>query len=116
MSSTGAKSIHALFDDLRETARGLAERIPATNTEVTAAAAEPRETPPMDPAEWARLKAEQTAQYETGRQARIQAAARACPSCCSGRIEGAVVHTHTSRMSTTPAASAVSMMRAAKRP
>ncbi len=59
--------------------RGLAERIPVTDTEVATAAAEPRETPPMDPAQWGRLKAEQTAQVEADRQARVEAAARQTP-------------------------------------
>jgi conjugative relaxase-like TrwC/TraI family protein len=61
--------------------RGLEERIriPVTDAEVAAASAEPRETPPMDPAEWARLKAQQTAQVEADRQARAEAAARVTP-------------------------------------
>ena len=37
-------------------ARGLAERIPVTDAEVAAASAAERETPPMDPAAWARAE------------------------------------------------------------
>ena len=61
-------------------ARGLAERIPVTDAEVAATA--DREDPSMpstDPAEYARLKAEQTARVEADRQARAEASARACP-------------------------------------
>jgi hypothetical protein len=43
------------------------------------AAAQERETPAMDPAEWTRLKAQQTAQVEAGRQARREASARLTP-------------------------------------
>ena len=59
--------------------RGLAERIPVTDAEVAEAEAQERETPAMDPAEAARLKAEQTAQAEADRQARAEASARATP-------------------------------------
>ena len=59
--------------------RGLAERIPVTDAEAAEAAAQPRETPPIDPAEHARLRAEQTARVEADRQARAEASARACP-------------------------------------
>ena len=60
-------------------ARGLAERIPATDAEVAAASAAERETPAMDPAVWARLKAEQTAQVKADREARAGASARLTP-------------------------------------
>jgi conjugative relaxase-like TrwC/TraI family protein len=60
-------------------ARHLEGRIPVTDSEVAATSAEPRETPPMDPAEWARLKAEQTAQHEADRQAQHDRLAQACP-------------------------------------
>ena len=59
--------------------RGLAERIPVTDSEVAAASAQPRETPAISPAESARIKAEQTAQVEAAKQARREASARACP-------------------------------------
>ena len=36
--------------------RGLTERIPVTDAEVAEASAEPRQTPPMDPAAWARSR------------------------------------------------------------
>jgi hypothetical protein len=55
--------------------RGLAARItPVTDAEVAEAASRERETPPMDPQIWARLKAEQTAEIEADRQARHEAA------------------------------------------
>ena len=60
-------------------ARGLAERIPVTDAEVAAAAAQERGAPSIDPADWARLKAAQTAQVEADRQARAEAAARLTP-------------------------------------
>jgi conjugative relaxase-like TrwC/TraI family protein len=63
--------------ELRE--RSLAERIPVTDAEVAAAAAQERETPAIDPAEAARWKAEQTAQVEADRQARAEAMARLIP-------------------------------------
>ena len=59
--------------------RGLAARIPVTDAEVAEASAEPRPFPVIDPAEAARWRAEQTAQYEADRQARHEASARACP-------------------------------------
>jgi conjugative relaxase-like TrwC/TraI family protein len=63
--------------------RGLAERlsqrIPVTDAEVAAAAAAEQGTPSIDPADAARWRAEQTARVEAGRQARAEAAARACP-------------------------------------
>lgn len=59
--------------------RGLAERIPVTDAEVAAASAEPRESPAIDPAEWARLKAEQAAQVDAERQARAAASASLTP-------------------------------------
>ena len=60
-------------------ARGLAERIPVTDAEVTAASAEPRETPAITPETWAQMKAEQAAQVEAGRQARAEASASLTP-------------------------------------
>ena len=60
-------------------ARGLAERIPVTDAEVATASAEPRETPAIDPAEWAQMKAEQAAQVDAERQARAEASARLTP-------------------------------------
>jgi len=59
--------------------RGIEERIPVTDAEVAETSAQERETPAMDPAEWARLKAERTAQAQAARQARAEASARACP-------------------------------------
>ena len=59
--------------------RHLEERIPVTDAEVAAAAAEPRESPVIDPADAARWKAEQTAQVDADRQARKEAAARLTP-------------------------------------
>ena len=61
-------------------ARGLAERIPVTDAEVAEASAQERETPAMDPAEAARLKAEQTARVEADRQARAEVSARLTPA------------------------------------
>jgi conjugative relaxase-like TrwC/TraI family protein len=77
LEANDGKQAAAAEQELRQ--RGLAPRIPVTDAEVAAASAAGRETPAMDPAEWARIKAEQTAQYEAERQARIDAAARACP-------------------------------------
>jgi hypothetical protein len=54
--------------------RGLAARIPVTDAEVAEAASQERETPPIDPELWARLKAQQTAEIEAARQARREAA------------------------------------------
>jgi hypothetical protein len=60
--------------------RGIAGRlIPVTDAEVAEAASQERETPPMDPDLWAELKAQQTAEVEAARQARIEASAGACP-------------------------------------
>jgi hypothetical protein len=53
--------------------------IPVTDAEIAAASAQPRETPAPDPTEAARWRAEQTARIEADRQARAEAAARACP-------------------------------------
>jgi conjugative relaxase-like TrwC/TraI family protein len=60
-------------------ARGLAERIPVTDAEIGAASARPRETPAPDPTQAAKWRAEQTARIAADRQARAEAAARACP-------------------------------------
>jgi len=60
-------------------AGGLAERIPVTDAEIAAASAWPREHPAPDPAEAARWRAEQAARIDADRQARAEAAARACP-------------------------------------
>lgn len=59
--------------------RGHAEPIPVTDAEVAEAASQPRETPAMDPAEWARLKAEQTAWLEAQRQAEAERMADMIP-------------------------------------
>ena len=59
--------------------RGIAERVPVTDAEVAAASAKPREYPAPDPAEAAKWRAEQAAQIDADRQARAEAAARACP-------------------------------------
>jgi len=53
--------------------RGLAARIPVTDAEWAEASAAERDTPPMDPELWARLKAEQTAEVEAAREARRMA-------------------------------------------
>ena len=75
-----AQAEAAARDSARELrSRGLAERIPVTDAEVATASAEPRETPAIDPATWAQLKAEQTAQVEADRQARAEASARLTP-------------------------------------
>jgi conjugative relaxase-like TrwC/TraI family protein len=60
-------------------ARGLAERIPAMHAEVAQAAAAWRETPAMDPALWAQLKAEQTARIQADREAEAEKMARLTP-------------------------------------
>ena len=60
-------------------ARGLAERIPVTDAEVAEASAGGRETPPMDPALWAQLKAEQTARLQADREAGAEKMARLTP-------------------------------------
>jgi conjugative relaxase-like TrwC/TraI family protein len=60
-------------------ARHLEERIPVTDAEVAASAAVERETPAMDPAEWAAAKAAESAQLEADRQARREASARQTP-------------------------------------
>ena len=60
-------------------ARSLAERIPVTDAEIAAASARPREYPAPDPAEAAKWRAEQAARIDADRQARAEAAARACP-------------------------------------
>ena len=46
---------------------------------MAAASAEPRETPAIDPATWAEMKAEQAAQVDAERQARAEASARLTP-------------------------------------
>ena len=58
---------------------GIAERVPVTDAEIAAASAKPREYPAPDPAEAAKQRAEQAAQIDADRQARAEAAARACP-------------------------------------
>ena len=58
---------------------GPAEPIPVTDAEIAAASAQPREHPAPDPAEAAKWRAEQAARIEADRQARAEAAARACP-------------------------------------
>ena len=72
-----AARAEAAENELRS--RGLAERIPVTDAEVTEAAAEGRETPPMDPALWAQLKAEQTARFQADREAERERMARLTP-------------------------------------
>ena len=52
--------------------RGLAERIPVTDTEVAEASAEPRAVPEIDPADAARWKAEQKAELDAYRQAEAE--------------------------------------------
>ena len=59
--------------------RGLAERIPVTDAEVAAAAAEPREFPAIDPAGAARWKAEQKAELDAYRQAQRERGGREIP-------------------------------------
>jgi hypothetical protein len=59
--------------------RGLAEPIPVTDAEISAASARPRESPAPDPAQAAKWRADQTAQVDADRQARAEAAARVCP-------------------------------------
>ena len=63
--------------ELRE--RGLAERIPVTDAEVAEAAAQPRESPPIDPDVWAQWKAEQAAEREAYRQAEAEKWAERMP-------------------------------------
>ena len=58
---------------------GAAEPILVTDAEIAAASALPREYPALDPAQAAARRAEQTARVEADRQARAEAAARACP-------------------------------------
>jgi hypothetical protein len=58
---------------------GAAEPIPVTDAEIAAASVRPREYPAPDPAQAAARRAEQTARVEADRQARAEAAARACP-------------------------------------
>jgi hypothetical protein len=65
-------------------ARGLDERIPVTDAEVAEAETEEREVPAIDPDEWARLKAEQTARVEAERQARAAEAGRQVPVTDAG--------------------------------
>ncbi|MGH3067710.1 MAG: MobF family relaxase [Streptosporangiaceae bacterium] len=60
-------------------ARGLEERIPVTDAERAAAAAGPRETPAMDPAEHARLKVQQTAWLRAQQEADAERHARMMP-------------------------------------
>jgi conjugative relaxase-like TrwC/TraI family protein len=67
-----AEAARAAEGELRR--RGLAARIPVTDAEVAEAASQERETPPIDPELWARLKAQQTAEIEAARQARREAA------------------------------------------
>ena len=52
--------------------RGLAERIPVTDSEVAEASAEPRPFPEIDPADAARWKAEQAAELDAYRQAEAE--------------------------------------------
>jgi len=59
--------------------RSPAERIPVTDAEIAAASARPRETPAPDLAQAAKWRAEQAARIDADRQARAEAAARACP-------------------------------------
>jgi conjugative relaxase-like TrwC/TraI family protein len=59
--------------------RGLAERIPVTDAEVAKASSGGRETPAMDPALWAQLKAEQTARIQADREAEAERMARLTP-------------------------------------
>jgi conjugative relaxase-like TrwC/TraI family protein len=73
----GAVRAEAAERELRS--RGLAERVPVTDAEVAEASAEPRQTPPMDPALWAQLKAEQTARVQADREAEAERMARLTP-------------------------------------
>ena len=61
-------------------ARGLAARIPVTDAEVAETSAQERETPAMDPALWAQLKAEQTARVQASREAEAERMARLTPA------------------------------------
>ena len=60
-------------------ARGLAERIPVTDAEVAAGLGEAAGDPAIDPADWARLKAEQTARIQADREAEREKMARLTP-------------------------------------
>jgi conjugative relaxase-like TrwC/TraI family protein len=77
--ATAAQEAMAREADAELRCRGIGERIPVTDAEVAAASAGPRETPAIDPAEWAAMKAQQIAQVEADRQARAEAAARMTP-------------------------------------
>jgi conjugative relaxase-like TrwC/TraI family protein len=77
--ANAAKEAAAREADAELRRRSIEERIPVTDAEVAAAAAEPREYPAIDPAENAQLKAAQTAQVEADRQARAEAMARRTP-------------------------------------
>jgi hypothetical protein len=59
--------------------RGLAERIPVTDSEVAEASAKPRPFPEIDPADAARWKAEQTARIQADREAEAEKMARLTP-------------------------------------
>jgi hypothetical protein len=59
--------------------RGIEDRIPVTDAEVTETSAQPRPFPEIDPDGPAIWRAEQTARVEAGKQARRGAAARATP-------------------------------------
>jgi conjugative relaxase-like TrwC/TraI family protein len=72
-----AERAEAAEHELR--ARGLDERIPVTDAEVAETSAEPRETPAMDPALWAQLKAEQAARLQAEREAEAGRMARLTP-------------------------------------
>ena len=69
-----AASARRAEEELRR--RGLQGRLPATDAE---AAPNEREIPAIDPSDWTRRKAEQTAQAEVGRQARAEEMARWVP-------------------------------------
>jgi conjugative relaxase-like TrwC/TraI family protein len=60
-------------------ARHLEERIPVTDAEVAAAAAQERETPVIDPADYAQWKAAQTAGIDAWRTAEAERMARVMP-------------------------------------
>ena len=72
-----AARAEAAEHELRD--RGLAERIPVTDAEVAEASSGGRETPAMDPALWAQLKAEQTARIQADREAEAERMARLTP-------------------------------------
>jgi conjugative relaxase-like TrwC/TraI family protein len=59
--------------------RGLAERIPVTDAEWAQSPAPEHETPALDPARWAELKAEQTARVQADREAEAEKMARLIP-------------------------------------